>query len=334
MRSLLDGQKINLVLMEVGATGEPPTAWNNIASQSTYVGVGPEAQPPQQNLFYDFKKIHIVKNIATITETESVLLNVTKNALYSSILKPHPRAIRDYVDPDLAPAAELSLPASTIDAIVRGLSLPGIDWLRTNINGIDVPVFQSLAEDTRRGILAVDTCLDLVDTFVGQNSDVARYPEFINEGFWLSRVFPYGPIRMRRESLTKINALDGSIDQRFLTNHHRRTPGWLFVRFFRTAESLEERQLPPRDYLVLWTFALLDGQVGFAADLLAVYERRFGADRLFQAMQRETLIRFKSLRPRTPLLTIARKCLPAPFKKVLRQILANLQSVVPWIGST
>ena len=328
IHSLLSEQQINPVLMEVGATGEPPTTWNKIAGQSTYVAIGPEAQPSRQDVLGDFKNSYFVKKIATITDTERVLVNVTKDASYSSILKPHPHAIRDFVVPDLAPESKLFLPAITLDAIVSSLSLPGIDWLHTNINGIDVPVFQSLTEATRRRVLAVDTCLDLVDSFVGQNSGVARYPEFVNEGFWCSRVFSYGPVRMRRESLARINALDGSIDQSYLSDYHRRTPGWLFVRFFRTVESLEEKASPPRDYLVLWTFALLDGQVGFAADLLAAYERRFGVDRLLRAMQRETLTRFKGLRPGTSLITIAKKCFPAPFRQVLRQIWRNFSSSV------
>jgi hypothetical protein len=325
---LLSEQQIDLVLMEVGANGEPPATWNNIASQSTYVGIGPWAHPSRQGLLDDFKKTYIVEKIATMTNTERVLVNVTKDAIYSSILKTHPRAITDFVVPDLTPDRELYLPASTLDAIVSGLALPGIDWLSTNINGVDVPLFKSLTEDTRRRVLAVDTHLDLVDLFVGQNSDVARYPEFVNDGFWLSRVISYGPIRMRRESLAKINALDGSIDQSYLSDYHGRTPGWLFVRFFRTVESLAERVSPPRDYLVLWAFALLDRQIGFAADLLVAYQDRFGADRLLQAMQRETLIRFKGLRRGTSLLMTAKKCLPTPFKPVLRRMWRNLQSSV------
>ena len=132
---------------------------------------------------------------------------------------------------------------------------------------------------------------------------------------------------MRRESLARINVLDGSIDESYLCDHHRRTPGWLFVRFFRTVESLAERTSPPRDYLVLWAFALLDRQIGFAADVLVAYQRRFGADRLLQAMQRETLIQFKGLRPGTLLMT-AKKCVPAPFRPVLRRIWRNFQSSV------
>ena len=180
---MLSEQQIDLVLMQVGATGEPPAVWNNIASQSTYVGVGPWAQPSRQGLLDGFKKTYIVEKIATITDTERVLVNITKDAIYSSILKPHPQAITDFVAPDLASDRELFLPTSTLDAIVSSLALPGIDWLTTNINGVDVPLFQSLTEDTRRRVLAVDTCLDLVDLFVGQNSDVVRYPEFVNEGF-------------------------------------------------------------------------------------------------------------------------------------------------------
>ena len=41
---------------------------------------------------------------------------------------------------------------------------------------------------------------------------------------------------------------------------------------------------------------MLDGQLGFAADLALDYQRRFGADKLFRAMDGEILTRLRGLR--------------------------------------
>jgi hypothetical protein len=325
--SLLVEQQINPVLMEVGATGNPPKEWGRIASLSTYVGIGPEAQSSRRPRVLDnFNKPHLVEKVATTTDVGHVSLYVTKDTTYSSILKPDIRAASGFVDPDLTLERELFLPGGTVDAIVDELSLPGVDWLRTNINGVDVPIFKSLSEVIRRRILVVDTCLDLIETFAGQSSNIETYPEFVSEGFWPSRVFSYGPVKMRRETLASINALDDSIDQRFLSNHHRRAPGWLFIRFFRSIEFLAKNSLSSRDYLLLWTFAVLDEQIGFAADLVAAYQTRFGADLAFQRMQCETLRRFAGLRPTASLLTTCKKYVPGSFRKVVKRIWPKILS--------
>jgi hypothetical protein len=314
---------VHPVLMEIGATGEPPAIWGDVARHSTYVGIGPDSKPSREGCLDIFKTAHLVEKIATVTGGEHIPVNIIRDPVYTSVLKPHPRAIADFIDPDMELESESLLPAVTIDTVVASLSLPGIDWLRTNINGVDVPVFQSIGEDVRRRILVVDTCLDFVELFEGQSSSVARFPEFISEGFWLSRAQSYGPIRMRRESLTRINSLDASIGPRLLSGHHRRTPGWLFSRFLRTAESLAEREASQRDYLVLWAFALLDGQLGFAADLALDYQRRFGADKLFRAMDGEILTRLRGLRSHTSFWRIAKRCLPAPLRRSLRRMLQS-----------
>lgn len=318
---LFSDLQLRPVLMDVGGTGEPPPVWSDIAPFSTYVGLGPEASPAGQSLIHKFRHAHTLEKIVTATGAGDVPLHLTKDRVYSSTLQPDPRAIADFVYPDLDPDDELSLPATTLDSLVSSLSLPSIDWLHTNINGTDVPVFQSLNRDLRERVLALDSCLDLVNLYRDQDSGIARYPEFISDGFWLSRSFSSGPVKMRRESVARMQALDPVVNERFLSDHHRRAPGWVFVRFLRTPESLEKRNAPQRDYVLLWTFALLDGQPGFGADLLFAYEQRFGADRLFDVMQTETLRHLKALKPKASTVSIAKKCVPAPVRRGFRRLL-------------
>ena len=52
---------------------------------------------------------------------------------------------------------------------------------------------------------------------------------------------------------------------------------------------------------MLWALALLDGQVGFAADLTFEYERVFGADQTSQIILNEAASRLKKLVRGTPL---------------------------------
>jgi hypothetical protein len=125
---------VHPVLMEVGATGEPPAIWSDLAPHSTYVGVGPNSKSFREGCVDIFKTAHLVEKIATVTGVERISVNITRDPVYSSVLKPHPRAIADFIDPALELERESILPAVTIDTVVASLSLPGIDWFRTNIN--------------------------------------------------------------------------------------------------------------------------------------------------------------------------------------------------------
>jgi len=311
---LFSDLELHPVLMDVGATGEIPALWTELAPHSTYVGVGPSSESGNY-----FRQTHSIEKIVTPDHAEIVFLHLMRNPIYSSLLEAHPQAITDFLDPHLQPAGEIPLASTTVDEIATDLALPGIDWLHTNINGVDVPIFQSLSRHLKPTVLALDSCLDVVDLYQNQQSGVARYPELLHEGFWLSRTFVDGPIKMRQASLAKLQSLDPSLNRQFIIDHHRRTPGWIFVRFLRTLEFLARRDSPRRDYALLWTFALLDNQFGFCTDLLLDYEHRFGSDKPLRTMQAETVARLRKLRPLTTLRRSGRS-LPALVRRGLRWV--------------
>jgi len=323
IETLFEDLQLRPVVMDIGATGEAPPLWNEIAPYATYVGVGPASSPSGPGLLSRFRKTHLVERIVTAREADTVSLHIMRDPIYSSVFEANPQAMMDFLDPHLEPQGEESLPATTIEAILRDLSLPRVEWLHTNVNGVDYPLFESLSEELKGGVVALDSCLNLVELCVVEESSVARYPEIIQKGFWLSRAFNSGPIRMRQPSLQRLHELDPAIDEKFVTQYHRRSPGWVFVRFFRTLGWLAERRAPPRDYALLWSFALIDGQFGFCTDLLLDYERRFGRDPALTTMERETVSRLKALQPRVSLQSATARYLPGPVRRGLRRFLGR-----------
>jgi hypothetical protein len=97
------------------------------------------------------------------------------------------------------------------------------------------------------------------------------------EGFWLSDLVVRGSVRMRLATLQAVAGAEG-IDPAEMERVLRPSPGWVEARYLRTLESLDEQPVGPREYLLLCAFALLDRQTGFALDVLAGLERRFGGD--------------------------------------------------------
>jgi len=72
-------------------------------------------------------------------------------------------------------------------------------------------------------------------------------------------------------------------------------PGWGESRYLRTIDWLVQTGADERAFVLLWIFAGLDGQYGFAFDVGAAYERRFGPSERATLLQ--SLPRLASVAP-------------------------------------
>jgi hypothetical protein len=68
----------------------------------------------------------------------------------------------------------------------------------------------------------------------------------------------------------------------------------MFARFLRTLESLLSVSSSRVDYATLWAFAIVDDQLGYAADVAFQYRRIFGEDEHCKTMVEETVRRIRS----------------------------------------
>jgi hypothetical protein len=288
-----------VTLVDIGANGQPPPVWRPLAPHAHYLGVGPGSQPLASGWEGTFATAQFDERIVTTAGGPSTTFYATTDPAYSSVLRPHPSVAIDYLQPRLTVDQVKVAPAVTLDALVTRFALRSIDWIAVNVNGTDVPVMQSLRDEMLRRVLAVDTCLNLTDLYVDDESGISRLPELLAAGFWLSRLHGYGPLRFRRDTLATLQAVEPRIHESLLSAHER-APGWVFVRLFRTVEWLNRGEFSPREYLLLWTFALMDDQLGFAADVMCHYEARFKADAILLAMREVTIARILELKRPAP----------------------------------
>ena len=102
---------------------------------------------------------------------------------------------------------------------------------------------------------------------------------------------------MRRSTLDELTTVTRGLTERMVTETSATSPAWCEARYFRALESL-----PPgagkREYALLWTFALLDRQLGVALDLALDYQRTFGSDPVSKILKDEPLRRMRQFRSR------------------------------------
>jgi hypothetical protein len=298
LSQLLASLQIHPVLVEVGTIDSTPPIWNPIAGQSIYLGIGPDSKRLGPSLREKFGRCLTSERVITPGREKDVSLFLTKDPIYTSVLKPMPDIPLNFANLDLALEGSAAVRATTLEDVLSGFSLESIDWLLTNVNGIDQRLYLGFDDRIRARIMALDTCLDLMEVYAGQDRSLELYQRLTGEGLWLSTLKVCGPVKLSTASLHKLGLTD---EKARLCRFHKETPGWLFARFFRTLEHLRQIRAASRDYVVLWCFALLDGQIGFAADVAFEYEQVFGNDGTFIEMRQETARRAKAL-ARFPLL--------------------------------
>jgi hypothetical protein len=186
----------------------------------------------------------------------------------SSTLKPDAPSLAEYLFAELfVVQREADVPAATLDAVLDRLGLPGIDWLKTDSQGIDLRLFESLKPDRRAKVLALDLEPGLIDAYLGEDLFVDAHKQLLRTGFWLSNLEVMGTVKMRHATLDRLKRLEAAPALPDAVRVVRVSPGWVNSRYLRSLPSLAQGDFGKREYSVLWVFACLDGQYGFACEL-------------------------------------------------------------------
>jgi hypothetical protein len=253
-----------------------------------------------------------------------VLFYLTKSPYCSSTLKPDSQALDDYLFSDLFQVErEVSVEAITLNDVVQQLSLEGINWFKTDSQGTDLRIFNSLSDNIRSHILAVDVEPGLIDAYVGEDLFIEAHRNLTKQGFWLSDLNVCGTIRLKRKNIELIHSIAPDIDIERMTQYAKNSPGWCESRYLRTIDWLKQSNSQKNEYILLWIFAIIDKQFGFAIDVAVEYENNFGSDKSSEIMVNEPIAILKKLSYRKPnLRTTVAKLLPQELKNILKSFIS------------
>lgn len=288
---LLSKLEIHPVLIDIGASLAPPGIWAPIAGHSVYVGFDPDLREMRTMTDQAYRKTIIVNEAVTCDKgSTDARFYFTASPTCSSTLKPDAASLGEYLFADLfVVEREAGVRATTLDAVLDRLALPGVDWLKTDSQGTDLRLFESLKPDRRARVLALDMEPGLIDAYVGEDLFVDAHRKLLGSGFWLSDLEVQGTVKMRSSTLRRLKSMDPDPDLEKAVGSIKKSPGWVNARYLRTLPWLAQGDFGKRDYALLWVFACLDGQVGFAGDLAVEYEARFGEDDTSRFMLAEAL---------------------------------------------
>ena len=277
---MLKAKAIQPVLLDIGAAVAPPRVWGPIAPASIYVGFDPDRRELHEDAGARFLRSVIVN--AAVTEkpgVDKVRFFLTRWPQSSSTLQPNTAALAEYLFADgFTVERETTAHAQRLEGVLAQLSLPGVDWLKTDSQGTDLRLFNSLPPPVRSRVLAADLEPGLIDAYVGEDLFVDVHRDLAAQGFWLSNFDAHGTVRMRQGSLRAATAADPRLTREIIEWAVRPSPCWCEVRYLRTLDWMKRGDFGEREYTLLWVFAVMDEQYGFALDVAMACEARFGAD--------------------------------------------------------
>ena len=322
---ILNTLKIQPVLVDIGASGTAPAQWKSIAKRSIYVGFDPDRRELHENTNGQYARSIIVNEAVTdLSGQNKVNFYLTHSPYCSSMLSPDTEALSQYLFSDLfAVEKEVAVKASSLNDIIDRLGLQGVDWFKTDSQGIDLRLFQSLKDDLRNRILAVDIEPGLIDAYQGEDLFVDAHRELLRQGFWLSSLEVKGSVRMKRATLQFVTSRYPGLKDDRIYDVVRSSPGWCEARYLRTVVSLKKRNAGRRDYVLLWVFAVIERQWGYALDIAYAYEQQFGRDDILEQLSSVPMKKILVLNPVKSLRRFVKLLLPQAFRKRIRKLITR-----------
>jgi FkbM family methyltransferase len=252
------------VLVEIGASGGTHPAWQALARYSIGIAFDPDSR--QMQVVHDessgYRKLHIFPAAAVPDETLEADFHLTRSPYCSSLLRPDGAALADW---DFARLFDVErsvrVPCVNISKALREAGVMRVDWFKTDSQGTDLRLFQSLGEAVCLRTLAVEFEPGIIDAYEGEDKLSAVLAAMDRGEFWLSDLTLRGTLRMSPEDAARFAGQDTTR----LADVLPTAPGWGEMRYLNTFRGAGP--FSKRDWLLGWVIACLNEQFGFALDL-------------------------------------------------------------------
>ena len=285
------------VLIDIGASGEINQKWKPIAPYSVCIAFDADDREfsitEQTNKQY--KKLISFNRIVTSEPTEKATFYLTASPFCSSLLMPQTEKLAPWIFSDLFKVERTTtLAAITIEEALKKVNINYIDWFKTDTQGTDLRLYSTLPEMISSKVLAAEFEPGIMDAYGGEDKLFQVMHEMHKKEFWLSSMDVKGVQRLKSSYAQEFGT--GTVKRVV-----RKSPGWAEVTYLRLPESSNQRQL-----LLLFVFALLEKQYGFALEVADEAMQKF-PDTIFHDCRKAVMRKIKSSRWKIPLIIFKRQ---------------------------
>ena len=267
------------VLIDIGASGEINPKWKQIAPHSICVAF--EADDREFNFSEQdnrtYKKLITFNRIVTAEPVVKTDFYLTSSPFCSSLLEPDVRELKPWIFSSFfATEKKIQLPAITLTQALSQIKIDYIDWFKTDTQGTDLRLFKTLPTQISDHILAAEFEPGIIDAYCGEDKIYSVMEHMHQHKFWLSSMEPKGVQRIDPNYKGKFSSFS-------LRKIIRKSPCWAEVTYLRQPFLNDKRKI-----LLLYIFALLEKQYGFALEITDFALQNF-QDSIFQDCRKAVL---------------------------------------------
>jgi hypothetical protein len=285
------------VLVDVGASKEINPKWKLIAPYSICIAFDADDREfhisEETNKAY--KKLFTFNRIVIDEAVEKADFYLTNSPFCSSLLEPDTKNLSPWIFSSLFTVDKKTrLPAITVEQALLKINIDYIDWFKTDTQGTDLRLFKTLPPNIAGQVLAAEFEPGILDAYLGEDKLYSVMEYLQRHNFWLSSLHPKGVQRLNASYVNKLGSFaSGKII--------KKSPGWAEVTYLRQAIFTNKRQL-----LLLYIFALLEKQYGFALEIVD-FALQHNRDSIFEDCKKEVLKKLKTERWKIPFVIFKRR---------------------------
>ncbi|MBC7829377.1 MAG: hypothetical protein H7122_16640 [Chitinophagaceae bacterium] len=290
------------VLIDIGASGEINQKWKWIAPYSICIAFDADDREfhVTEQTNKEYKKLISFNRIVTSEPADKATFYLTASPYCSSLLVPQSEKLEPWIFSDLFKVERsTSLATITLAEALTKVNINYIDWFKTDTQGTDLRLYNTLPQGVSAQILAAEFEPGIMDAYAGEDKLFQVMQEMHKNDFWLSSMEVKGVQRLKSNYAKELGM--GTIKRVI-----RKSPGWAEVTYLRLPIVIAQRQ-----FLMLYIFALIERQYGFALEVADKALEKF-PDNIFQDCRNTVLKKIKSDRWKIPFIIFKRQ-----VKKIL-----------------
>jgi hypothetical protein len=290
------------VLLDIGASGEIHPKWRRIARYSVCIVFDAD----QREMGYTvkessgYRKLYVYNSIVAAEEQNEADFYLTKSPFCSSLLPPDRQSLEDWAFAGLFEVERtVRLKTTTLPQVLNDIGIDKIDWFKTDSQGTDLRLFNSLGEERINRVLVAEFEPGIIDSYRGEDKLWSLMAYMEKKPFWMTALDIIGSQRISpKNTAHRFSPLQNTFMHVLL----KRSPGWGEVSYLNTFKG-DPSYLHKRDYLLGWVFSTVEGQHGFALEIAHEGIRRF-SDSIFNEMENFSFSKIRRGYARLPIFLV------------------------------
>lgn len=274
------------VLIDIGASGALHKRWRKIAPYAICIGFDGDtrdfAYSTSENQGY--KKLYLYHTLVAEKAQEKATFYLTVQPHCSSLLPPDAEGLRYMAWAKRFEVAKtIEMPATDLPTVLSTLGLEYVDWFKTDSQGIDLRLFQSLPTHVQQNVLVAEFEPGIINAYIGEDKmhQILAYMQ-THKQFWLADLEIKGSARISPEELQKVSK--SRFWQKLLMFSLPNSADWGEMLYLNTLEHTSKPTI--RDFLLSWIIAIENKQAGWASIIARRAQEMYSEELLFPKMVR------------------------------------------------